>query len=244
VTRVEWTRTEPGDIEQVVSMLLCRENPSAVRVRPSRGDGGIDVLAPARSGAGVAVYQVKSFSSNLTAGQKAQVERSFRRVLDYAKGRGLQVTEWYLTLPLDPTNENLAWLGGFTTGCGLTAEWRGLGFLEGLAPIYPAVIDYYLRDGKDRLQAALESLTAVLRTSMRRGTAVTPAEESTAPSAAGPLRPDEAAGTLTALHATLNAHDPHFSYDFSVDAARPEIPDQPGLVAAVQEGDAERWVTF
>ena len=24
VTRVEWTRTEPGDIEQVVSMLLCR----------------------------------------------------------------------------------------------------------------------------------------------------------------------------------------------------------------------------
>jgi hypothetical protein len=108
VTRVEWTRTEPGDIEQVVSMLLCRENPSAVRVRPSRGDGGIDVLAQARNGAGVAVYQVKSFSSNLTASQKAQVERSFRRVLDYAKGRGLQVTEWYLTLPLDPTNENLA----------------------------------------------------------------------------------------------------------------------------------------
>ncbi len=100
-------------------MLLCRENPSAVRVRPSRGDGGIDVLAPARSGAGVAAYQVKSFSSNLTAGQKAQAERSFRRVLDYAKGRGLQVTEWYLTLPLDPANENLAWLGGFTTGCGL-----------------------------------------------------------------------------------------------------------------------------
>jgi hypothetical protein len=60
VTRVEWTRTEPGDIEQVVSMLLCRENPSTVRVRPSRGDGGIDVLAPARNGAGVAVYQVKS----------------------------------------------------------------------------------------------------------------------------------------------------------------------------------------
>lgn len=244
MTRVEWTRTEPGDIEQVVSMLLCRENPSAVRVRPSRGDGGIDVLAPSRKGAGVAVYQVKSFSSNLTAGQKAQVERSFRRVLDYAKGRGFQVTEWYLTLPLDPTNENLAWLGSFTTGCGLTAEWRGLGFLEGLAAAYPAVIDYYLRDGKDRLQAALESLTAVLRASMRLGTAVTPAEGSAAPSAAGPIQPQEVAGTLAALHATLNAYDPHFSYDFSVDSARPEIPDQPGLVAAVQESDAERWVTF
>jgi hypothetical protein len=43
-----------------------------------------------------------------------------------------------LTLPLDPTNENLAWLGSFTTGCGLTAEWRGLGFLEGLAATYSA----------------------------------------------------------------------------------------------------------
>lgn len=79
---------------------------------------------------------------------------------------------------------------------------------------------------------------------MSLGTAVTPAEGSAPPSAGGPLQPHEAAGTLTALHATLNEHDPHFSYDFSVDSARPEIPDQPGLVAAVQEGDAERWVTF
>jgi len=78
VTRVEWTRTEPGDIEHVVSMLLCRENPSAVRIRPSRGDGGIDVLTPSRDGTGVAVYQVKSFTRNLTQGQKAQAERSFR----------------------------------------------------------------------------------------------------------------------------------------------------------------------
>ena len=91
MARVEWTRTEPGDIEQVVSMLLCRENPSATRVRPSRGDGGIDVLAPSSDGAGVAVYQVRSFSSNLTAGQKAQAERSFDRLLDYARGHGLHV---------------------------------------------------------------------------------------------------------------------------------------------------------
>ena len=41
MARVEWTRTEPGDIEQVVSMLLCRENPSAIRIRPSRGTEGL-----------------------------------------------------------------------------------------------------------------------------------------------------------------------------------------------------------
>src|ERR1019366_5995573 len=54
----------------------------------------------------------------------------------------------------------------------------------------------------------------------RLGTAVTPAEGSAAPSAAGPLQPGEAAGTLAAPHVTLNEHDPHFSYDFSVDSAR------------------------
>lgn len=125
------------------------------------------------AGAGVAVYQVKSFSSNLTAGQKAQAERSFRRLLDYARGHGLHVTEWYLTLPLDPTNDNLEWLSGFTAGPGITAEWRGLGFLEGLAGTYPALIDYYLRDGKDRLQAALDSITTVLRTTLQLGPAAT-----------------------------------------------------------------------
>ena len=243
MTRVEWTRTEPGDIEHLVSMLLCRENPSAVRIRPSRGDGGIDVLAPARDGPGVAVYQVKSFSSNLTQGQKAQAERSFRRVLEYSRNRGLQVTEWYLTLPVDPTKENLEWLSSFTSGHGIKAEWRGLNFLDALAGTYPSVIDYYLRDGADRLQAALESLTTVLRMSMHIGSAASGAEES-ARSLAGPLQPSEAVGTLRALYAALNEHDPHFSYAYSVDCDRPEVSDQPGLVAAVQDGDGKSWVTF
>jgi hypothetical protein len=238
VARVEWTRIEPGDIEQVVAILLCRENPAAVRPRPSRGDGGIDILVPLDGTGTVAVYQVKSFTSNLTPGQKAQAERSFRRLMDYAAVRGLRVAEWYLTMPLNPTNENLQWLEGFTASHGLLAQWRGLDFLEGLAADYPSVIDYYLRDGKDRLQAALESLTTVLRTTMRIGPQPGPGDP------AGALEPAEAMGTLAALHDALNEHDPHFAYDYSVDTVRPEVADQPGLVAAVQEGDGKRWVTI
>lgn len=177
-------------------MLLCRENPSAVCIRPSRGNGGIDVLAPARDGVGVAVYQVKSFTSNLMVDQKAQAERSFRRLMDCSRARGIRVTEWYLALPLDPTNENLEWLDSFTDGYDLKAEWRGLNFLDGLAGTYPAVIDYYLRDGRDRLQAALESLTAVLRTSMRigaeaaaEGRAGSPASPAAGPRWPGPWQP-------------------------------------------------------
>ena len=239
MARVEWTRIEPGDIEQVVAILLCRENPAAVRVRPSRGDGGIDILVPLDGTATVAVYQVKSFTANLTRGQKAQAERSFRRLMDYAAVRGLRVAEWYLTLPVNPTNENLEWLEGFTAGHGLLAQWRGLDFLEGLAADYPSVIDYYLRDGKGRLQAALESLTTVLRTTMRTGPA-----QAGAGGPEGALEPAEAMRTLAALHAVLNEHDPHFAYDYSVDTACPEFADQPGLVAAVQEGDGKRWVTI
>ena len=238
MARVEWTRIEPGDIEQVVAILLCRENPSAVRPRPSRGDGGIDILVPLDSTGTVAVYQVKSFTSNLTSGQKAQAERSFRRLMDYAAVRGLRVAEWYLTMPLNPTNENLQWLEGFTTGHSLLAQWRDLDFLEGLAADYPSVIDYYLRDGKDRLQAALESLTTVLRTTMRIGPQAGVGEP------AGALEPAEAVRTLAALHDALNEHDPHFAYDYSVDTVRPEVADQPGLVAAVQESDGKRWVTI
>ena len=239
MARVEWTRIEPGDIEQVVAILLCRENPAAVRVRPSRGDGGIDILVPLDGTATVAVYQVKSFTANLTRGQKAQAERSFRRLMDYAAVRGLRVAEWYLTLPVNPTNENLEWLEGFTAGHGLLAQWRGLDFLEGLAADYPSVIDYYLRDGRGRLQAALESLTTVLRTTMRTGPA-----QAGAGGPEGALEPAEAMRTLAALHAVLNEHDPHFAYDYSVDTACPEFADQPGLVAAVQEGDGKRWVTI
>lgn len=238
MARVEWTRTEPGDIEQVVAILLCRENPAAARIRPSRGDGGIDILVPLDGRSKVAVYQVKSFNENLTSGQKAQAERSFRRLMDYAAGHGLQVAEWYLTLPLLQTNENREWLASFTAGHGLVAQWRGLDFLEGLAADYPAVIDYYLRDGKDRLQAAVESLTAVLRTTMRIGPSAAVADGKT-----GALELAEVVPTLAALHAALNEHDPHYAYDYSVDTSRPEISDQPGLVAASQESDGKRWVT-
>jgi len=60
----------------------------------------------------------------------------------------------------------------------------------------------------------------------------------------GALEPAEAMRTLAALHAALNEHDPHFAYDYSVDTACPVFADQPGLVAAVQEGDGKRWVTI
>src|SRR4030081_837324 len=108
MARVEWSRQAPEDVELVVAILLCRENPSATRVRPSLGDGGIDVLVPVTGG--YDVYQVKYFSQALTSGQKRQIVNSFRRIVEYAPQHGLILKEWHLTVPLDPTNENREWL--------------------------------------------------------------------------------------------------------------------------------------
>jgi hypothetical protein len=69
MARVEWTRTSPDDVEAVVGMLLCSQSPNAVRIRPSQGDGGIDIFIPGDAGWGKerVVWQVKRYCANLTS---------------------------------------------------------------------------------------------------------------------------------------------------------------------------------
>ena len=202
VTRVEWTRREPGEIEHLIAIMLCRENPSAIRIRPSRGDGGIDILVPHDDPRTVSVYQVKSFSENLTTQQKAKIERSFHRLCDFAHQQGITVRAWYLTVPLDPTKENhLTWFQELTEGAGFPCEWRALPYLEGLVSEYPEVVDYYLHDGRERLDNAIIELTNVLRLQQRF---IQDGQLDTQ----SPLRPGEVGDGLAALHQSLNRHDP------------------------------------
>jgi hypothetical protein len=220
VSAVEWSLLEPGTTEKLVGIFLCRENPRAVRPRPSQGDGGIDVLVPLDDSARtVIIYQVKYFHQNLTQGQKRQIKESYHRLRRYAADKDLTIIAWYLTLPLNPTNENLEWLATFTADAGFPCKWRGLDFLEGVAAKYPEVVDYYLGNGKQRLDQAIVALTDVLRL----GQWLTAASLSQAESAV-PLQPSETISGLRALHETLNRHDPHFRYDYSVDHEKPEIP--------------------
>jgi hypothetical protein len=223
---------QPGDTENLISVLLCRENPSAVRVRPSRGDGGIDVLV--ETAQGWVVHQIKYFFANLTDSQKAQIEESFKRVRAYAGSKGALVAAWYLWLPLDPTNENRGWFGELTAAAGYPCEWHGHTHCEGLAAKYPEVIDYYVNNGGARLQAIVEHFISVI--GLRQGTASPPA---------GQLQPGDLEVDLGRLHAALNAQDPHYRYDFAVHGESPPLPPpEPMLVAALirQQGDA--WVTF
>lgn len=233
MSRIEWTRRTPEEIEAVLGIMLCREYPNAQRVRPARGDNGIDVYVPFDDG--WVIFQIKSFTSSLTSSHKRQITKSWIRFRDYAKSRSLKVKAWYLVRPLNPTQPEIEWLARLTAGAGFACEWRGLDFCEGLVAKYPDVVDYYLFDGRERLQDVFRTLLAA--TGWSGGTET------------DPFRPSDAYPTLDSLHSALNAFDPHYYFDFSVstvhkgqDPSKPEA--EPGLVAAAIRVADGRAVTF
>lgn len=235
MARVEWTRTSPDDVEAVVGMLLCSRSPNAVRVRPSQGDGGIDVFIPGVAGWGKerAVWQVKRYCANLTGTEKRAIKSSFKRVVGTAEAEGWRITEWHLIMPLDLTTQNLGWLDDYIGESDFPCETHGLLLCDTLAATYPNVIDYYLRDGKERLQSQLDNLTNVLSDRKNR--------ESGEPLTAADVYSD-----LTSIYKGLNACDPFYKYWYQVSDEPPATEKMIGeehLVAAHAMCQDEVWVT-
>lgn len=112
MTQVEWSELEPSQSETLLAVLLYSKYPRATRIRPSQGDFGIDVLVPNESAPETFdVYQIKYFHASLTASQKGQIDKSFRRMLIGLIRRQVPVADWYLVMPLNPTVDNfLDWL--------------------------------------------------------------------------------------------------------------------------------------
>ena len=231
---VPWVTIPPDLIEQIVAVLLAQRTPQAIRIRASQGDGGLDVIVPGNRPGYVVNYQVKRFAAGLNSSQKRQIRKSLIRARDTHNdpSSGLLIETWLLTLPLDPTREQLQWLMQEAADLDVpfTVEWRGRSFLEGLAADYPQVIDYYLRDGKDRLQETIKAL---------RDLAQLPASATGAAMEPGDLIPR----LQTVFHA-LNREDPHYRYDFEVTADPPIYFARPYLVASVTEGGPGQYITF
>nr|WP_258035697.1 restriction endonuclease [Mycobacterium marinum] len=224
------------EVETVVGMLLCSRYPNAVRVRPSQGDGGIDIFIPGPAGWGKerAVWQIKRYSTNLTSTPKRAIKSSFVRVVETSNREGWRITEWHLIMPLDLTSQNLGWMDSFIENAGFPCDTHGLLLCDTLAGDYPNVIDYYLRDGKDRLQAGLESLTRILSGRQNR-------RENE------PLMPADVMIDVASIHKALNACDPFYRYNF--DASDRPPPDDPspsdeGLVAAYAVCQDSVWITI
>lgn len=240
MSRIEWSRYGGDDIESVVSMFVCRDAPNAFRIRPSQGDGGIDVCIPISPGH-VEIYQVKKFAQSLTDNQKSQIVKSHKRIQDYARDRDWVVDRWHLTLPLEPTPENDEWFEALEKSGPFPCEWKGLSTVEGWAAKYSDVVDYYLGNWGDRLIEEIAKFAQLSGIQMT-GTARENAENF------ANLSPADVQSKLMALRETLNSHDPHFIYDFAVtgspignpvDYSREPLP---AAVTAQQFG--ESYVTF
>ena len=148
-------------------MLICSRFPNAVRVQPSQGDGGVDIFVPGRAGFAKErlVYQVKSYcKQRLNSSQKRKIKRSFHEVIRTAEDEGWKIVRWHLVLSMDLTYNELNWLKDVTAGAEFPCEPNGLLYCDTLASHYPQVIDYDLRHGKERLEGAINNLTALYLT--------------------------------------------------------------------------------
>lgn len=227
MTRVAWERYEGNDVEAVVAMLINREHPNSVRITPSRGDGGVDILdRGAAANDGDVVYQVKRYTGPLSTAQENKVEESWTRLQTDPRWSTLNVQEWHLVTPWDPTPEADAWLQGLDDS-GPTVVWHGLTYVEALAAKYPEVIDYYLDGGKSRIEQAYQAVVALL-----------------APTDAGQELDVPAVSSRLATALTVLDGDPHYRYELRLgEGELPGLVLRPNLMMTwiQSDGKGKKW---
>lgn len=157
--RIPWSRYSGEEVEKALAAYICLENPRATRIRPSRGDRGIDLIS--RHNDEIVVYQIKKFSDNLTPSQKRQIEDSWKRLRDYASANNLNLSEWHLVMPLDPTPENDDWFRKMGETAGVDFIWDGLVQVDAWAAQKPWVADYFFADGKEAEREAIANLMRI-----------------------------------------------------------------------------------
>lgn len=148
--RIPWTRYSGEDVESVLATFISLEERDAIKIRPSRGDGGIDLIVYLDPDT-VDVYQIKKFAENLKYNQKAQIEKSWRELSATTAELHVKINSWHLVMPLDPTNENLRWAKELVGSSGTKFIWDGLSRVDGWASKHPEVIDYYFSNGKEEV---------------------------------------------------------------------------------------------
>jgi hypothetical protein len=211
---VHWGSYDGVLLERVMSVLLFQERPTAWRRRPSQGDGGLDVGEP--NARGYHVYQIKGFTGSMRSSRRRQVRRSFERILDDPR-LDRPVTGWSLVAPMDQTSEDEEWFRELTARAPFPCDWRGQLFWDSEAAKHAHVIDYYLRDGKGRLEERVRDLQHLLA---QPGV---------------PLRAVDVRGTLEGLRIAINRADPHYRYEFSTSATAPQPLQEATASQALQE---------
>ena len=185
--------------EMIVGCLLGIEFGDTVRIRPSQGDGGVDILTRWPDGR-IDVYQVKHFPNRI---DWSKVKRSLNRLQD-GEWFGRRVRRWYLTVPKQPTDKDVSKLDELSQGVPFETDWFAEDKLVPLVAKNPEVGDYYLGDGKAQLTQRLRDWQTVLD---RMADGQDP-------------RFEDAQVRLSEIASALGRDDPHFTYGFEVQPAR------------------------
>lgn len=205
---VSWGAYSGDMLEKVFAVLIAQDHPSIKRRIPSSGDGGVDLFLPEAEG--WHVRQVKGFAQRLKPSQKRQIEESLERVIADPRLDG-PIARWTLSVPVDFTSGEEAWFNELASTASFPCDWEGAVFWDNLATRHPHVIDYYFRDGRERVELRARHLLAV------------------ANDAAKPLSPLDVAGHLEQLRWSLNRDDPHYQYEFATGS-------DPAIVTPNQDG--------
>lgn len=197
MSRIEWARYSGEEIEHAIAMFIGSEDSLAEKITPSRGDGGIDILSRYPK---TTVYQVKSFTSPLKSGQKKQVIDSLERLVTDERWKHLEIDEWHLVTPWDPTPEAETWLQEEGRKRNITVVvWDGLAKCDSWAAKYPQIVDYYFLGFRETVMDMAETL--IQRNSMRSLVGDNP-----------DITPADVGNTLSEAVSAINRIDPHYSY--------------------------------
>lgn len=212
MTTINWERTSGELVEEFVAAHLLLRSGIGNLIRPSQGDGGIDVKIPTPEG--WEIYQIKRFAQNLDSSQKRQITESWSRFQQSGlASKGVKF--WALVLPLDPTPQNLTWFENLTTGSGIVSHWIGRATLDGWAAENPKLTDYFFGDGNRRTLELLASVVSTVNPAAAQG---------------GEALLDSVGARLAGLSDLLDEVDPFYRYELEVKTGSINEPPSADLV--------------
>jgi len=206
--RIPWSeRSTKALYEDMVSVLIKRRHPDAVRIDGSGGDGGRDLQI--HTDDGLVIFELKSFTGRLNTGdRKRQIAKSLTRAMEHKPVR------WHLVAPIDLNPSELDWFEKLVANNKVAGEWLGLTWLDSEMSQRPEIQRYFLDGYNDevvRLLRELKSEDLELDDSM------------------------QAMQRARTIRKQLNECDPHFRYDLTIGNSGPPGP-RPGVALSVFAG--------
>jgi len=101
---LHWADLNAADVERA-AQLLVREVCGATSIDGAGGDDAQDLRHDGPDG--LTIFEVKSFSKRLTAGQRRQIQGSLTRAVELHRPY-----RWVLVIPLNPSPAELNWFDG------------------------------------------------------------------------------------------------------------------------------------